>query len=164
MKKLLTVAAVAEAAMGVALLVIPPLVGRLLLGAELTGIAITVARVTGIALIGLAVACWPGTPLTGMLTCSTLTTFYFFYLGLSGVVGILLWPAIVAHAGWLSFYSCLVERPKTPGIDVEKSSSHHLSQTEIGSDNPCYQQLSACPRFTNWDGLSPSCSQSDRRT
>ena len=99
MKKLLTVAAVAEAAMGVALLVIPPLVGRLLLGAELTGIAITVARVTGIALIGLAVACWPGTPLTGMLTCSTLTTFYFFYLGLSGVVGILLWPAIVAHAG-----------------------------------------------------------------
>jgi hypothetical protein len=28
------------------------------------------------------------------------------------------------------------------GIDVEKSSSHHLSQIEIASDNPCYQQLS----------------------
>jgi len=26
-------------------------------------------------------------------------------------------------------------------IDVEKSASHHLSQHEIGSDNPCYQQL-----------------------
>jgi hypothetical protein len=29
-----------------------------------------------------------------------------------------------------------------PRIDVEKSASHHLSQLEIGSDNPCYQHLS----------------------
>jgi hypothetical protein len=28
-------------------------------------------------------------------------------------------------------------------IDVEKSSSHHLSQSEIDGDNPCYRQLSA---------------------
>ncbi len=98
MKKLLIVAAVAEAAMGVALLIVPLLVGRLLLGAELTGIGITVARVTGIALIGLAVACWPGTPMTGMLTYSVLTTLYFAYLGISGRVGILLWPAVGAHA------------------------------------------------------------------
>jgi hypothetical protein len=27
-------------------------------------------------------------------------------------------------------------------IDVEKSAYHQLSQSEIGSDNPCYQQLS----------------------
>lgn len=99
MKKLLNVAAVAEASMGVALLAVPPLVGRLLLGAELTGISLIVARVTGIALIGLAVACWPGTPMTGMLTYSALTTIYFAYLGVSGVVGILLWPAVAAHAG-----------------------------------------------------------------
>jgi hypothetical protein len=99
MKKLLNVAAVAEAAMGVALLAVPSLVGRLLLGAELTGVGITVARVTGIALIGLGVACWPGTPLTGMLIYSTLTTLYFTYLGVSGVAGILLWPAVAAHAG-----------------------------------------------------------------
>jgi hypothetical protein len=26
-------------------------------------------------------------------------------------------------------------------IGVEKSSYHHVSQSEIGSDNPCYQQL-----------------------
>ena len=87
MKKLLSVAAVAEAAMGVALVVVPSLVGRLLLGAELIGIGITVARVTGIALIGLGVACWPGTPLTGMLTYSALTTLYFAYLGVSGPGG-----------------------------------------------------------------------------
>ncbi len=77
MKKLLNVAAAAEASMGVALLAIPSLVGRLLLGAELIGIGLTVARVTGIALIGLAVACGPGTPLVGMLTYSALTTLYF---------------------------------------------------------------------------------------
>ena len=28
-------------------------------------------------------------------------------------------------------------------IDVEKSASHQLSQSEIASDNPCSQQLSA---------------------
>ncbi len=98
MNRLLNVAAITEAAMGVALLVVPLLVGRMLLGAELTGIGITVARVTGIALVGLAVACWPGTPTTGMLTYSVLTTLYFTYLGISSVVGILLWPAVAAHA------------------------------------------------------------------
>ena len=46
MKKLLTVAAIAEAATGLALMVVPSLVGRLLLGAELIGVAIPVARVT----------------------------------------------------------------------------------------------------------------------
>jgi len=39
-----------------------------LFGGELTGVGVPVARVTGIALIGLAVACWPGPPLVGMLT------------------------------------------------------------------------------------------------
>ena len=39
MKKLLTLAAVAEAATGVALIVVPSLVGWLLLGTELTGVA-----------------------------------------------------------------------------------------------------------------------------
>ena len=60
MKRLLTLAAVAEATTGLALLVVPALVGRLLLGAELTGVSIPVARVAGIALIALGVACLPG--------------------------------------------------------------------------------------------------------
>ena len=66
MKKVLIFAAVAEAATGMALLIVPSLVGQLLLGEDLTGIAIAVARVAGIALIGLGVACWPGPPLFGM--------------------------------------------------------------------------------------------------
>ena len=53
MKRVLALAAVGEAATGVALLIVPSLVGQLLLGEELTGVAIPVARVAGIALIAL---------------------------------------------------------------------------------------------------------------
>ena len=99
MKKLLTFAALAEAATGLALLIVPSLVGRLLLGAELTGVAIPVARVLGIALIALGIACWPGPALLGMLTYGSLVTLYFLYLGIQGDwVGPLLWPALALHA------------------------------------------------------------------
>jgi hypothetical protein len=64
--KVLIFAAVGEAATGLALLIVPSLVGQMLLGEELTGVAIPVARVAGIALIALGVACWP-LPV-GMLT------------------------------------------------------------------------------------------------
>ena len=98
MKKVLVLAAVGEAATGVALLIVPSLVGRLLLGEELTGVAIPVARVTGIALIALGVACWPGPPLVGMLTYSAAVTLYLAYVGFAGgLTGILLWPAVVLH-------------------------------------------------------------------
>jgi hypothetical protein len=56
MKNAMTFAAVAEVATGVALLVAPSLVGRLLLGDLLAGVAIPLSRVTGIALIGLGIA------------------------------------------------------------------------------------------------------------
>ncbi len=100
MKKVLTLAAVAELATGLALLVVPSLVGRLLLGAELSGVAIPVARVLGIALIALGVACLPGrTALCGMLTYNALGTVYFTWLAIGGEwVGPLLWPAVVLHA------------------------------------------------------------------
>jgi len=95
----LVLAAVGEVVTGVALLLVPSLVGQLLLGAELTGVAVTVARVAGIALIGLGVACWPGTPLLGMLIYSAAVTLYLAYLGIAGgLTGILLWPAVILHA------------------------------------------------------------------
>jgi hypothetical protein len=98
MKRVLVFAAVSEAATGVALLIAPSLVGHLLLGEELTGVAIPVARVLGLALIALGVACWPGTPLVGMLTYSVAVTLYLAYVGFAGgLTGILLWPAVVLH-------------------------------------------------------------------
>ena len=100
MKKLLTLTAVAEAATGLALLVAPSLVARLLLGTELTGVSIPIARVAGIALIALGVACRPGaTALCGMLTYSVLATIYLGYLAIDGQwVGPLLWPVVALHA------------------------------------------------------------------
>jgi hypothetical protein len=99
MRSVLALAAFGEAATGAALLLVPSLVGQVLLGAELTGMAVTVARVAGIALIGLGVACWPGPPLVGMLCYSAAVTLYLGYLGFAGgVTGILLWPAVVLHA------------------------------------------------------------------
>ena len=99
MKKVLIFAAVAEAATGLALLIVPSLVGQLLLGEQLTGVAIPVARVAGIALVALGIACWPGPPLVGMLTYSAVVTLYLAYLGFAvgGLAGILLWPAVALH-------------------------------------------------------------------
>ena len=99
MKNVLVLAAVGEAATGLALLVIPVLVGQLLLGVDLTGAAIPVARVAGIALIALGIACWPGPPRVGMLIYSGAVTLYLAYLGFAGGPGgMLLWPAVVLHA------------------------------------------------------------------
>ena len=101
MKSALAFAAVAEAVTGAALMIVPSLVAHLLLGAELTGVAVAVGRVAGIALIALGIACWPGADraLFGMLTYSTLATLYLGYLAIGGEwVGILLWPAVGLHA------------------------------------------------------------------
>lgn len=99
MRNVLIFSAIAEIGTGLALMLVPSLVGWLLLGKALTGIAIPVARVAGIALIALGVACWPGPPLVGMLTYSALVTLYLAYLGVADASGgILLWPAVALHA------------------------------------------------------------------
>ena len=98
MKKVLIFAAVGETATGLALLIVPSLVGQLLLGEELTGIAIPAGRVAGFALIALGVACWPGPPLVGMLTYVTVVTLYLAYLGFAGgLTGVFLWPVVALH-------------------------------------------------------------------
>src|SRR5512138_1965403 len=101
MKKVLGFAAVAEAATGLALVIMPSLIVRLLFGVELTSVSLSIARVTGMALLGLGIACWPGcTPLCGMLTYSALATLYLAYVAICGEwVGLLLWPAVLLHAG-----------------------------------------------------------------
>ncbi len=96
MKGLLVFAAIIEASTGVSLLVVPSLVGHLLLGIELTGVIVGVA---GIALIALAVACWPGPPILGMLIYNAAVALYFAYVGFSSESsGVLLWPVVILHA------------------------------------------------------------------
>jgi hypothetical protein len=98
MKRVLVLAAVAEIATGLTLLIVPPLVGRLLLGEDIVGVAATVARVAGIALIALGIACWPGPPRVGMLVYSAAVAAFLAYVGFAGGGGVLLWPAVVLHA------------------------------------------------------------------
>lgn len=79
-------------------MIVPSLVGQLLLGEVLSGVAIPVARVAGIALVALAIACWPGPAIIGMITYSTAVAAYLIYLGtVDGLAGALLWPAVGLH-------------------------------------------------------------------
>jgi hypothetical protein len=111
-KNVLAFAAVSEIATGTALLLAPLLVGKLLFDVELVGIAMTMARVAGFALIGLGVACWPGTPLLGMVTYSVTAALFLAYVGLSGgPSGLLLWPAVIAHG----VLAALLSRGLIPG-------------------------------------------------
>jgi hypothetical protein len=104
--RLLSVAAAIEAVTGVALIIFPQAVARLLLGTELTAAGIAVGRVAGIALLSLGVVCWMSrqdvnktAALAAMLTYNLLVTAYLMYLGIGGeLVGIFLWPAIAIHA------------------------------------------------------------------
>ena len=106
MKWVLAIAAVGEAVTGLALLVTPPTVAGLLIGAEVAGAGVWMSRVAGIALIALGVACWPGTATMrnsnqacgAMFTYSALISLCLVYLGLAGgSIGKLLWPAAIAH-------------------------------------------------------------------
>jgi len=106
MKKVLALAATSEAAMGLVLLVYPPIVVRLLFGSEIAGAGVVISRIAGISLVALGLACWPGSDgdsgltraLRGMLCYSLLATLFLAYLGIGGEwVGILLWPAVALH-------------------------------------------------------------------
>jgi len=100
---ILALSAAAEAGTGLLLLAWPSIVGQLLFGSEISGVAVIMSRIAGIALIGLGVACWPGNSafpsLNGMLSYSMLAMLYLIYIGVRGeMIGLLLWPAVVAHA------------------------------------------------------------------
>jgi hypothetical protein len=121
MKKLLIFTAISEALAGLVVLVYPPIVVSLLFGGEITGAGIVISRIMGICLIALGTACWPDDrahrALYGMLTYSTLVMLYLIYVGINGEVGILLWPAVAAHAG-LSILLVRAWWKKKPGKEM----------------------------------------------
>ncbi len=97
MKSVLRFSAVVEVATGAALLMAPSIVGRVLLGERLEGVATPLARVAGIALVALGVACW-GRATLGMAIYGGGVALFLAYLGLGRhMAGILLWPAVVLH-------------------------------------------------------------------
>jgi hypothetical protein len=119
-KYVLALAALAEAGTGVILVVYPPIVVRLLFGAEISGAGVIMSRIAGIALIGLGVACWPGNSavqqLYGMLTYSTLAMLYLIRIGIRGApIGLLLWPGVVAHVILVVLLVVVVQRTRNAG-------------------------------------------------
>ena len=106
-RRLLAFAAVVEVGTGLALLIGPALVVALLLGSNEFGAAVPLARIAGVALLALGLACWPGrqrdgsgaTVFVAMLIYNALIALYLAYLGTVGHLGgLLLWPAVVVHA------------------------------------------------------------------
>ena len=99
MKTVLIIAAAGEIATGAALLFAPSWVSQMLLGTELTGVALILARVAGVALISLGVACWPGTPLLAILIYSVAITAFLIYVGLASSVELTSPPMITIASG-----------------------------------------------------------------
>ena len=102
-KLLLAVAATFETVTGIVLIVAPNIV-RLLLGTGISSAVLVIARMVGVGLLLLGVACWPrveGTipRLRAMLIYNLLATAYLGYLRFSSQsVGKLLLPALAVHA------------------------------------------------------------------
>ena len=104
---LLALGAIVEGATGLGLMILPGVVVQLLLVGEVSGVGLALARVAGIGLLSLALACWPDSrpvggstkPLQALLTYNLLITAYLTYLGVDGeMVGKLLWPVVALHA------------------------------------------------------------------
>jgi small-conductance mechanosensitive channel len=132
MKKLLILAAIGEVLTGLILLTYPLIAVRLLIGEELTGAGVVASRVAGISLISLGVACWPESSTLrafyGMLTYSTIVMLYLAFLGIGGVAGILLWPAVAAHAALsAALFWAFQKQRKAPGRSG--SNEGHRTQT-----------------------------------
>jgi hypothetical protein len=110
MNRLLAVTSIIEAATGLVLLAVPSFVVRMLLGEALGGpISLTVARVGGVALLTLGVACWLAHTDTQSRAARGLVSAMIIYnlglaliLGRAGFVlqttGIALWPAVILHS------------------------------------------------------------------
>lgn len=104
MRTLLLLSSAIEAATGLALIALPLLVGRLLLGVELPDSAIAVARIAGFGLLALGVACWPGADavapqnIRALFIYNLLAGIFLGYLrAAGGFSGFLLGPAAVLH-------------------------------------------------------------------
>ena len=103
---ILRMSAAVEGATGVVLMLLPGLVVHLLFGAEVAGAGLAAARIAGMALVALGIACWPssldgrsGHGWTAMLVYNVLVTIYLVGMGVSGEPrGIALWPATFVHA------------------------------------------------------------------
>jgi hypothetical protein len=126
LRKVLVFTTLVELATGVALIAVPGIVVRLLLGGELAGPGVATARCFGVALVALAFACWPGgtrveggrAPFQAMLIYNALIASYLAWLGTAhSMKGLLLWPAVALHAA-VALLLVWTRRPSRIGTTV----------------------------------------------
>ena len=126
---LILACAVLETGTGLALLLLPRVVVRLLLGAELPGAGVAAGRLCGVALISFGLACWPESAATphrpdrranrALLVYNMSATVYLACLmALDGYRGILLIPAIALHAVLTAVLARMVVWARTLREDV----------------------------------------------
>ena len=108
-KRLLIVTSIIELPTGLGLIAVPTVVARLLLNSEISGAAIPLGRVAGVALLTLGVASWLASydgqscAARGLISAMVLynigAALILALAGIrSGFVGIALWPAVILHA------------------------------------------------------------------
>ena len=94
-----------EVLTGLALIVAPSLLGRLLFGSNLNAAGEATGRISGFVMLCLATGCWPRDSestrhqaLMPLLALSWLAAAFLVVIGLIGAnVGLLLWPAAALH-------------------------------------------------------------------
>jgi len=123
MKPLLILTALIEAATGLALLVVPVFVVKLLLGEEISGAGIPLGRVAGVALLALGGACWlAGDDTKSRAARGLVAAMLLYNFGVAGIlavadiqsqmVGIALWPAVILHVAMAAW--CVTHLLKKP--------------------------------------------------
>src|SRR5262249_37676587 len=137
-----------EGATGLCLLVLPAFPITLLLGSTLPGPeTLLISRVAGAALLALGVAAWlargdkQGPALqglvVGLLIYDVAAAALLGYAGLVlNLAGIVLWPAVVLHAGlalWCVLSWLALRRPAQPGLHGERERDE--PQLDAGSNS-----------------------------
>jgi hypothetical protein len=123
MNRFFAVTAAIEAGAGLGLLALPDVVVKLLLGADISGASVPLGRVAGVALLALGVASW----LARGQVASALTSAMLLYncgvaavlamAGVSGMTGVLLWPAVALHSV-MAVWSVIVSQRRLGAVSI----------------------------------------------
>jgi len=146
-KVLLAIAAGFELLTGIALTLVPGVMTRALLGGEIAGAGIGVARICGLAMLALGIACWPMpqptlAALRALLIYNLLTTPYLAWQLVRGATGKALAPALAVHAILavllaLAYFSAEREERRLERSEVAvpppQTADHHGQEPEVKS-------------------------------
>jgi hypothetical protein len=123
MNRFFVVTAAIEAGAGLGLLALPDIAMKLLLGADISGASVPLGRVAGVALLALGVASW----LARGQVASALTSAMLLYncgvaavlamAGVSGMTGVLLWPAVALHSV-MAVWSVIVSQRRLGAVSI----------------------------------------------